>query len=772
MKILHVVSSYLPESTGGTQMQLRDLCHAQKQQGHEPSIFTRIGGDEAGELELSESSWEGIPVVRITNNFLDCDRFERLYTHPIIDQRFRETLERSRPDLVHIHHLTCLSTSMIEVAKEFGAPVVMWLSDFWMACMRGQRIHPEDMTICEPIERGRCVPCLQKLWPHLLLPPQDSEEDGETFGRAKLEAWEQHIARMLSLCDTLMMPSQFHRQRFLDGGLPPEKTRVVTYGIPREELLAEPRGRQPIRRIGYIGTVIPSKGVHTLVEAFQRLDRPELVLDIFGEIVPFHEKTSYLEELESLVQPGREVQFHGRYENRDLPKIFESIDLLVVPSLWWESFCLTAREGALAGLPVVACDLAGLGEAVEQGLALGFEPGNAEELAEVMERLLDDPDLRDRMSRQAHKVRDVIDCANEITEVYRALLPESAEPALPTSPAEPAASSSTSISGVRSAPLVSLVIPTWNAGPAFPEILQSMLSQDLDGELEVIAIDSGSRDGTAEYLATQPVRLLRIPNSEFDHGLTRNLGIQEARGEIVALATQDARPKDQSWLRHLVACFEDPRVAGAYSGQIPRPDANPFIKDRLRHWVATQTEPRVQQIESPEEWEALAPLEKLGRVAFDNVSSSVRRSVALEIPFRRRQFGEDLDWGHRAILAGHRIVFEPRSRVIHSHNNSIWYEFKRVYLDHQNLHRLFGVHTIPRWEDVWSCSKHATRHLREVVENEPDLGSWERWSWKARALPFGFSQNLAQYLGARSVRQLEKRKLFDRAIDRLLRRGV
>ncbi len=321
-------------------------------------------------------------------------------------------------------------------------------------------------------------------------------------------------------------------------------------------------------------------------------------------------------------------------------------------------------------------------------------------------------------------------------------------------------------------PKVSLFIPTFNAGPEFPQILQRMRDQELDAALEVVIVDSGSTDGTVEYLRQQPVRLVQIPNGEFNHGLTRNRGIQEATGDIVVLATQDARPADRHWMRRLVDCFEDPAVAGAYSRQLPRPDANPFIKNRLDNWAASRTEPRVQKIDNREEFDALQPLDKLGRVAFDNVSSSVRRSVALENPFRRRQFAEDLDWGYRILLAGYKVVFEPRSTVIHSHNNSIWYEFKRVYLDHQNLHDLLGVHTVPGWRDVLSSTRAEIRHLWQVVASDAELDAWQRRIWRARAVPFAFSQNLAQFLGARSVTRLEAGKLTARWLDRWLRRGV
>jgi rhamnosyltransferase len=321
-------------------------------------------------------------------------------------------------------------------------------------------------------------------------------------------------------------------------------------------------------------------------------------------------------------------------------------------------------------------------------------------------------------------------------------------------------------------PAVTLLLPTWNAGAEFPGILGRMRDQRLDRRFEILVIDSGSTDGTVEFLRGQPVRLIEIPNFQFNHGLTRNLGIREAGGEIVVLTTQDARPADEHWMQRLVDCFADPRVAGAYSRQIPRPDANPFIRDRLKGWMATVEARRVQSVENRAEFDALPPLEKLARVTFDNVSSSIRRHIALEVPFRDRRFGEDLDWAHRVLLAGYRIVYEPRSRVIHSHNHSMWYELKRVYLDHQNLHRLFGVHTVPRWQDLLWRTAGGVRHLCRVVAEDPSLHPGARLRWWIRTIPYSFSQNLAQFLGARSVAGLANDRKLYRGLDHMLRRGV
>jgi rhamnosyltransferase len=321
-------------------------------------------------------------------------------------------------------------------------------------------------------------------------------------------------------------------------------------------------------------------------------------------------------------------------------------------------------------------------------------------------------------------------------------------------------------------PLVSLFVPTYNAGPEFPSILERMLAQELDRPFEVVVIDSSSTDGTFEFLERQPVRLSRIPKAEFDHGLTRNRGIELAHGAIVVLATQDARPADAAWMQHLVDCFEDPRVAGAFSRQLPRPDANPIIRDRLGSWVAGTLERRVQEVASEAEFQALAPLERLQRVAFDNVSSAVRKSAMAAVPFLRRKFGEDIDWARRAILAGWRLVYEPRSCVVHSHNHSAWYELKRIYGDHYNLHDSLGVHTVATRDALWECARARSRHYREVVARDERLSPLARFVWSAKAPAYGYAENLGQFLGGRAARKLAEGSRVYRWLDRVLRRGV
>ena len=320
------------------------------------------------------------------------------------------------------------------------------------------------------------------------------------------------------------------------------------------------------------------------------------------------------------------------------------------------------------------------------------------------------------------------------------------------------------------APKVSVFIPTWNGGPLLRRVLDAILDQDVDFEFEIVVVDSGSTDGTLPLLREYPLRLIQIPNEEFNHGLTRNRGAQEARGDILILTVQDAVPHGRDWMRTLVSNFEDPDVAGVYCHQIPHASCNPFLRDRLKTWVRGEGEPVVKQVPSPMDFELLEPLDRWRTIAFDNVCSAVRRSLIGELPFVRRQFGEDITWARSAILAGYKVVMDPRCAVEHSHDNSIWYEFRRAYLDHQNIHNLTGLRLAPDIHRVMQYTGDLAARLFRVVWDDTAASVLEKLWWTGKIPLFAFSQNLAQMLGPLS--DARKKAGLWGVIDRVMRRRI
>jgi rhamnosyltransferase len=299
------------------------------------------------------------------------------------------------------------------------------------------------------------------------------------------------------------------------------------------------------------------------------------------------------------------------------------------------------------------------------------------------------------------------------------------------------------------ATLVSVVIPTLNGGEMFRACLEAIRRQEIDRPVEIVVVDSGSTDDTLRHCRDLGVQVLEIEKGTFNHALTRNRAIAATRGEHIALLTQDAVPIGTDWLGHLVAALEStPNAAGAYGRQVPHDDVNPYLRWRLGHWAATRSERVVQQMPDRAAFEALSPLEKLAVAAFDDVNSCVRRSVWVTMPFPRVDFGEDVAWGLQAIRAGFAIVYEPRARVRHSHNDSIWQDFRRIYADHRNLNQLLGMRLIPSARLLARSTASGVVTLwRSVPLN--GYSPARRLYWRLYALPWTLAQNSAQFLGAR-----------------------
>lgn len=298
------------------------------------------------------------------------------------------------------------------------------------------------------------------------------------------------------------------------------------------------------------------------------------------------------------------------------------------------------------------------------------------------------------------------------------------------------------------APLVSIVVPTFNGASTLPDVLAAVRAQRADFSFEFIAIDSGSTDGTVPLLDAAVDSLMRIPAETFNHGATRNHAIAAARGEIVALLVQDAVPASPGWLARLVGPLRaDTGIAGTFARQLPRAGASPLTRRYLEGWAASGTVPREAALSGPEELQALPPLDRYLRCVFDNVSSAIRRSVWERHPFPVTPIAEDVEWARAVLLAGHRLAYVPDAVVIHSHERSPRYELWRTYLVHQRLRALFGLHLVPTPVHlVAAVARSAATHLRWVAR-EGSVFSPQG----ARALALAMAFPLGQYLGALSA---------------------
>ena len=228
------------------------------------------------------------------------------------------------------------------------------------------------------------------------------------------------------------------------------------------------------------------------------------------------------------------------------------------------------------------------------------------------------------------------------------------------------------------APSLSVVIPTKNGALTLGPLLESVRRQHTDRPAEIIVVDSGSTDGTRDLAQAWADQVLDVAADQFNHGITRNVGIGASHGKLVVLLVQDALPASDDLFRELTRpMVDDDTVAGTFARQVARPDASAIARYYLDQWVASNGMARTAHLASRIEYEALDPMQRFRLCAFDNVCACIRRSVWETHPFVRTPIAEDVEWGRAALLTGRRLVYNPNAVVVHSHDRTVAYEFER-----------------------------------------------------------------------------------------------
>lgn len=239
-------------------------------------------------------------------------------------------------------------------------------------------------------------------------------------------------------------------------------------------------------------------------------------------------------------------------------------------------------------------------------------------------------------------------------------------------------------------PIATVAILTYNGEDYLERILEQLRRQEIDGEFEVLVIDSGSTDSTLDIVRRFPeVRLHQIPNEEFGHGRTRNLAAHLANGEFVAYLTHDAIPTSPHWLREITAPFAlDEGIVAVMGKQVPRPGCFPLLKYEIQGVFAGLgpdfgTSVFYRDASMTDE----GILDALG--FYSDVNSAARRDFLTQtIPYRDVPYAEDQLFGRDLIEAGYRKAYAPRAAVEHSNDLTLAEYGKRIFDETVGLRRI------------------------------------------------------------------------------------
>jgi GT2 family glycosyltransferase/glycosyltransferase involved in cell wall biosynthesis len=445
MRVLVVVHGFPPFHQGGSEIYAETHARAlQRLYGDDILVLTRDNDASRKEYEVRLERRHDLRIARINNTFRVIRSFEDTYRNEALARVAARLIQDFDPEAAHIHHLTCLSTTIVSILAAREIPIVFTLHDYWLMCHRGQLLDA-NYQLCDGPGPGGCGTCLGTeagARPVLFAgasvvravqrrmsadAARRLHRMASTLGRlasiqsdtaVEARRRDDHMRHLAEHVTHFLAPSRAVRERFVKFGFPAERITVSETGLDHTRFAGAERTSGSVLRLGFLGSLMISKGPHILLEAYARLPPGAATVDLFGGAAAYHGDDSYQLRLEPLLSMAG-VRVHGAIPPDEVRKALSSIDVLVVPSIWPESSGMVIREAFLAGVPVVASNIGGIPEVVEEGRGgLLFRANDVDDLHQTLARFLSNPTLSHTLRAAIPSVRTIEDDVRQSRRLY------------------------------------------------------------------------------------------------------------------------------------------------------------------------------------------------------------------------------------------------------------------------------------------------------------------------------------------------------------------
>lgn len=431
MKIVIAVHHFPPRQVDGAELRayrsavwLRDLGH----DVYVVCVEAIDAGDGRG-LVFEDDTYDGVPVRRLSFNAAAApDPFRWAYDNTCIGEHLRGYLAELAPDLFQLISGYLISGSALNVAMDLQIPTVVTLTDFWFLCPRITLLRSNGQLCAPPFGPATCARCLGEQKRRYRIPGLIAPEVMTAFWQTRRERVAQVQARMaflretLNRVDAIISPSRFLRAFFVEAGIAPGRIVFCRQGRDFPDLTPDLLAKTPAThlRVGYMGQITPHKGVHTLFEAVQELPATVLEVKAYGDVTPFPD---YTRRLRQMVSRDSRVSLAGVYNRTEVSQVLQGLDAVVVPSVWYENSPNTILEAFAHRTPVIASNLGGMAELVEDGVnGLLFTPGDPSSLAAKLRQLIDNPGLLSQLRQGIEPVKALAEEMAELQGIYRSVV--------------------------------------------------------------------------------------------------------------------------------------------------------------------------------------------------------------------------------------------------------------------------------------------------------------------------------------------------------------
>jgi len=280
--------------------------------------------------------------------------------------------------VIHVGHPMRVS-EFISVSNQYHIPYIITLTDFWLICPKVNLINSKGDLCAGPSNGDACRRLCPELSYDLILKRAQSARD------------------VLSGARKIVSPS-----RFLGGLFKSEigslEVTLINHGMSYRKIKKNTRNYQKGDKINfcYAGTFADHKGVHILIDPFKRLKSDRVNLKIYGS----GPNPLYVNKLFEMAGKDDRIQFCGIYSEEDVGNIFSNIDVVVIPSCWYEAYQLVLHEALACDVPVVASNVGVMAEKIRDGFnGFSFPVGDSEALKIIMEKIIVNPETLNDVKR-------------------------------------------------------------------------------------------------------------------------------------------------------------------------------------------------------------------------------------------------------------------------------------------------------------------------------------------------------------------------------------
>lgn len=420
MHILKIIHGYPLNYNAGSEVYSQSICN-ELSKHHRVSVFTREENPYSPDFAIRKHTENRSLDIYFVNNPQGKDG----YRHQSMDSNFAKLIAEIKPDIAHIGHLNHLSTGIVDELNKQNIPIVFTLHDFWLMCPRGQFLtrsigKENNFQLCSRQQDQKCATDCYKVY-------FSGREENEQQDIDHWSAWTNQrmieTKAIINKVDAFIAPSNYLRNRFINEfSVPENKIIYLDYGFPTEYLTQTEKSKDKTNfTFGYIGTLIPAKGVNQLIEAFCQIETPA-TLRIYGR--QNGQSTDALKLLASKTK--NKIELAGEYINHNLANdVFSKVDCIVVPSIWAENSPLVIHEAQSCRIPVITADFGGMKEYVQHQVnGLLFEHRNSTSLAEQMKFAIANPQMMKMYGQKGYlysatgDVPDIQEHCKELEKIY------------------------------------------------------------------------------------------------------------------------------------------------------------------------------------------------------------------------------------------------------------------------------------------------------------------------------------------------------------------